>query len=589
MIRRRYGHGRDCVAPVRQPSLEDSKNRDDGFTLVELVIVLTVIPIVIAAIAAAVITSFKDQADVYNRLSDSHDAQITSGYFVPDVESASFVSTSASVVPCESIAAPVLLELTEFDGGQAEQIYYIDNAINYHPDSQQNAMLRIVCAGNGFTVQVGTNTIVAHSVTSANASISCVTPAPPPPPPQASWSPWTACTATGGSGPAVSSVSLTVSEIPLNTANVQLDSFNYSLSASPRAWVPDTAAATGGAPLPALLVLGPNMKSGTNLIEFTPSASGQTLTTTGPSPAGDIDVDSKSAGSISMFGNDAIKSSGNPPGAFDIYNCASSAGVTCTNGAVSSIGSNNTTPNPISMASPELDPLGNLPTPTVPSLSPAACTSEMNSNISVSNQSGVICTPGIYTSGLTISGNSDVITFQSGTPADFYQFGNSGCKTKSQCAKTGLNITGTNDTINFQSATYVFEGSTSDANTCGSSGLSLPNRGGMSISGLGRDTLQDGGAGVLLDFEGGAADFGCGVTADNTISLSPMTTGPYQGVLLFDNRTPTVPQLVVLDGFSTNGTIYASSSFVEAVGTAMNTAGSLVAQTLQLAGNLTLQ
>jgi len=551
------------------------------------VIVLTVIPIVIAGISAAIITSFKDQAEIYNRLSDSHDAQITSAYFVPDVESASFVSTSVASVPCEPIVAQDLLELTETVGGQTEQIYYVDNTINYHPNSQQNAVLRIVCIGSVFTVQLGTNTIVAHSVTSASATVSCVAPAPVAPAPQAPWLPpsptWTPCTATGGSAPGVSNVALTVSEVPTNSGNVPLDSFSYSLSATPRAWVPETALATGGAPVPGLLLLGPNMRTGANLISFTGPATGQKLTTTASTPNGDIDVDSNSAGSVSMTGNDAISAAGN----FAVYHCAASAGAACTNGAVSSTGSNNTVaPGPVSLATAVQDPLSNLPTPVVPSLSSAPpCTDQVGSTISISNQT-ITCQPGLYSSGLTITGAHDVITFVGGAGAE-YQFGTPGC-TGARCALTGLTVTGASDTLNFQSATYVFEGAIADVNGCSSSGLSVANKGGISISG-GGDILQDNGAGVFLDIVGGPADFGCGVTTDNTVDLSPMTTGLYQGILLFDDRTPTDPQVVVLDGVTTTGIIYAPDSYVDVWGNAMNTTGSIVAQTLDLMGNLTIQ
>jgi hypothetical protein len=194
--------------------------------------------------------------------------------------------------------------------------------------------------------------------------------------------------------------------------------------------------------------------------------------------------------------------------------------------------------------------------------------------------------PGLYGSGLTISGAHDVITFLGGNGAG-YQFGTPNCK-QAQCALTGLTVTGASDTLNFQSATYVFEGSIADVNSCSSTGLSLLNKGGISISG-GGDILQDGGAGVFLDIVGGPADFGCGVTTDNTVDLSPMTTGLYQGILLFDDRTPTAPQIVVLDGISTTGIIYAPDSFVDVWGNALNTTGSLVAQTLDLTGNLTIQ
>ena len=44
--------------------------RDDGFTLIELLMVIAILPLVIGAIAAAVLVSLDNQTKVSNRLSD---------------------------------------------------------------------------------------------------------------------------------------------------------------------------------------------------------------------------------------------------------------------------------------------------------------------------------------------------------------------------------------------------------------------------------------------------------------------------------------------------------------------------------------
>jgi hypothetical protein len=69
---------------------------DAGITLTELLVVLVIMPLILGAIAAAVITSFQDQQGVSGRLTDSASAKTTSAYFVRDVQSATFVTTNAS-------------------------------------------------------------------------------------------------------------------------------------------------------------------------------------------------------------------------------------------------------------------------------------------------------------------------------------------------------------------------------------------------------------------------------------------------------------------------------------------------------------
>lgn len=69
---------------------------EGGFTLIELLIVVVLIPLVIGAVAVALITVLKDQSGVQNRLSDSHDAQLTATYLVRDVQGATQFETSAT-------------------------------------------------------------------------------------------------------------------------------------------------------------------------------------------------------------------------------------------------------------------------------------------------------------------------------------------------------------------------------------------------------------------------------------------------------------------------------------------------------------
>lgn len=66
---------------------------EEGFTLLELLVVLVVIPVIIGGIASALIVSFNDENANSSRLSDSVNAQITQDYFVRDVQGASYITT----------------------------------------------------------------------------------------------------------------------------------------------------------------------------------------------------------------------------------------------------------------------------------------------------------------------------------------------------------------------------------------------------------------------------------------------------------------------------------------------------------------
>jgi prepilin-type N-terminal cleavage/methylation domain-containing protein len=64
----------------------------DGFTLTELLVVLTISSIIMAAISSAFIVGARTEADAYTRLQESHDGQLATAYFVSDATSARYFS-----------------------------------------------------------------------------------------------------------------------------------------------------------------------------------------------------------------------------------------------------------------------------------------------------------------------------------------------------------------------------------------------------------------------------------------------------------------------------------------------------------------
>ncbi len=81
---------------------------EPGFTLVELLIVSVLIPIIVGAISLALLSTFRVQSGITDRLSSTGDTQATSATFFRDVQNATYLTTSATpAVQCGS-ASPIL-------------------------------------------------------------------------------------------------------------------------------------------------------------------------------------------------------------------------------------------------------------------------------------------------------------------------------------------------------------------------------------------------------------------------------------------------------------------------------------------------
>ncbi len=91
--------GRGFFQPKAARKYRHGAKADQGFTLVELLIVVTIVPVIIGALAAGLLAMFSLQSSVSNRLSNSGDAQAVAASFRIDVQSAAFITTSNSASP----------------------------------------------------------------------------------------------------------------------------------------------------------------------------------------------------------------------------------------------------------------------------------------------------------------------------------------------------------------------------------------------------------------------------------------------------------------------------------------------------------
>ena len=136
---------RDAPTPWRSLAHGPVARPDGGFTLIELLIVTLVLPLVIGAVAVALISVFSLQNSVENRFSDSGDAQVVSSNFETDVQGASTITAptppalgvfqsppTGGPAPCETSAESLssssyeVLGLETGSGANVTEVSYIE-------------------------------------------------------------------------------------------------------------------------------------------------------------------------------------------------------------------------------------------------------------------------------------------------------------------------------------------------------------------------------------------------------------------------------------------------------------------------------
>lgn len=338
--------------------------RDAGFTLIEVLIVLGLMPILVGGISVAIITIYQDQRGVSTRLSDSHDAQITSAYFVRDVQQGTSVSTATTPLcaPSGVVTAQLVGLSWQPSGAPKTSVTYAVTSVG-----SGSALVRYDCTG----AAAAATTTVSHSVsttTPTTVSVACFA--------------GVACTPVNGVWPAggVKSVAIAITEPGTD--------FSYRIVAAPRAAPSNTI--PGGHIVPPLLLLGGSGAScdATGALICT-SGSG-TLTVHGP-----IEATSQSGCALDATGSGGVVATA-------IYtNDPTPAEVVCGSKANKVTGTASTPPDLTTVG----DPFADL-APVAQPATAGSCSAPVNHVIT--------CTPGYYATTLVLSSANDVV-FQTGT------------------------------------------------------------------------------------------------------------------------------------------------------------------------------
>ncbi len=301
-------------------------------------------------------------------------------------------------------------------------------------------------------------------------------------------------------------------------------------------------------------------------------------------------LDPNGSGSIAMNGNINLNSA-----CGILVDSTSNSGLTVTGnihisdtftgvvGNYSSSGNISFTPTPITGVAAFGDPLAGIPAPSVPTCTQAST----NKSGSLSVSSAQTINPGVYPSGVSVSGNFGTVTFNGGNwgnsisasgngsivlnPGQYQNGGGSG---------NSVSVNG-NTTVTMNTGDYTFCGPVNLNGNTGTATLS-PGfyYGGISINGNQAIAFNPGvyvlGGGGLSINGNTSSMTGTGVTFYNTtglggykaiklngntrVSMSAPTTGSLQGILFFQDRSiPTSGAASIINGNSSStfdGAIY---------------------------------
>jgi hypothetical protein len=147
-------NGQTARTPWRSVAHDRSIYSEDGFTLVELVIVIAVVPLVIGAICLALISVLSLQAGVAKGISDSADAQVVSANFQKDVEGAEMITTQPTSTPQCGTGT----QLLGLEWNQQGTVY--QNMVSYVKvdNGSTSSLVRQYCT-NGSTTPTSTSTV----------------------------------------------------------------------------------------------------------------------------------------------------------------------------------------------------------------------------------------------------------------------------------------------------------------------------------------------------------------------------------------------------------------------------------------------
>jgi len=154
--------------------------REDGFTLVELLVAITVLGVIAPVMVSAIVLGLKTTAATTGQLNASHSRQELAALFTTDVQSAVTVAdeTSTDTTTCMSAAETLVgrLSWTDIDSSGASTARVLTYAIVTVAGDKQ--LVRHACTGAAMSTVTVVHNVVSGNLdctSTAFATVACAT------------------------------------------------------------------------------------------------------------------------------------------------------------------------------------------------------------------------------------------------------------------------------------------------------------------------------------------------------------------------------------------------------------------------------
>ncbi len=163
---------------TRLESARAGRVDEGGFTLIELVVVVAIMPVIVGAMVSGLLSIISFTPTIESRLSDSGDAQIVTTDYNKDVQGATMVTTAAT--PTNPTACGPGTQLLGLQYANGTEISYALVTQGAGPTAAQN-LYRNLCQVTAGVPTLTSSTLVSHDVVNQSgagnptASVACST------------------------------------------------------------------------------------------------------------------------------------------------------------------------------------------------------------------------------------------------------------------------------------------------------------------------------------------------------------------------------------------------------------------------------